>query len=78
MKSKIAELILIAVVVRSVFTNDCVYSPWQRGDCNCRSRKILVTRTLLSGGENCNGKTGVNEPCNCGKYFSVKTLMKND
>ena len=68
MKSKIPELILIAAVVMSVYTDDCVYSPWQRGDCNCNSKSIAITRTVLTGGDNC-VKTKLYEPCNCGKYF---------
>ena len=69
MKNKIPGLILIAAVVGSVYMDDCVYSPWQRGDCNCRSRRIPITRTLLTGGENCNDKRALTEPCNCGKYY---------
>ena len=63
MKRKIAELILIAAVVGSIYTYDCVYSPWQRGDCNCRRQTIPITRTLLSGGDDCKDKTKLAETC---------------
>ena len=75
MKSKITELILIAAVVGSVYTDDCVFSPWKRGVCNCKARTIPVTRTLLSGEDKCKNtkkvpyKTQLYEPCNCGKYI---------
>ena len=67
MRSKLAELILIAAVVGSVYTDDCVYSPWKRGDCKCRSKIIPITRTLLTGGDNCNAITELTQPCDCGK-----------
>ena len=68
MTRKIAELILIAAVVGSVYTDECEYSPWQRGDCNCNSKAIAINRTVLTGGDNCI-KTKLYEPCNCGKLF---------
>ena len=69
MKSKIAELILIASVVGIAYTDVCVYSPWKRGDCNCRTKTMSITRTLLTGGEKCDGKTELKEPCDCSKWF---------
>ena len=75
MKNKIAGLILLATVAGIVYTDDCVYSSWQRGVCNCTSRIIPITRTLLSGGGSCTNckkvacKTELTATCNCGKYI---------
>ncbi len=76
MNRKIAELILIAAVVGIVYTDKCVYSQWKRGDCNCRSKSIPITRAVLTGGKDCKDKLVLKEPCNCGTY-RTKTLMKH-
>ena len=82
MKSKFSELILIAAVVGSVYTDACVYSPWKRGDCNCRSKSIPITRRFLWGdtltnGDDCNAKTELTEPCDCSKYIYVENIYEN-